>query len=119
MLLKKIEHYFRPPIHGIRKAAPSFLYEGVYKTGCAVVSDFILVEAQALPTQATKQIALTHPHQLAKGQSLKLYTEYQSASSLRRMRPHTPIRTQAPTYWIIPYLFYFFLFTLIISKLYE
>lgn len=47
-----------------------------------------VVEVQALSVQTINQqaevITLTCACQLAKGQSLKLYTDYQPASSLRR-----------------------------------
>lgn len=57
----------------------SFLYEGTRKAGYAIVSDTQVIEAQALPTHTTNQqaelIALTRAFQLAKGQSLNVYTD--------------------------------------------
>lgn len=71
-------------------------YEGGCKAEYTVVLDTRVVEVQALSVQTINQqaelITLTYTCQLAKGQSLKLYTDYQPASSLRRMGPHTPAK---------------------------
>lgn len=71
-------------------------YEGVPKAGYAKVLDTRVVEVQALPVQTINRqaelITLTRACRLAKGQSLKLCIDYQPASSLRRMSPHTPAK---------------------------
>lgn len=57
--------------------------------------------------QQAALIALTRAWKLARRKTLKLSTEYQPISGLRRMRPPTPVKTQAPPYCVMPYLFPF------------
>lgn len=68
--------------------------------------------------QQAALIALTHAWKLARRKTLKLSTEYQPISGFRRMRPPTPVKTQALPYCVMPYLFPFPLLTRIISRLY-